>query len=56
MEFRIENVVLVGDRGKISHKAIGALRQIEGLGWITALSSHGAHDKQAPRQGLPTAG
>ncbi|EQD65557.1 transposase, IS4 family protein, partial [mine drainage metagenome] len=38
-EFRLEHVVLVGDRGMISQKAIGELRQIEGLGWITALKS-----------------
>ncbi|WP_276962098.1 IS1634 family transposase, partial [Ferrimicrobium acidiphilum] len=38
-EFRLEHVVLVGDRGMISQKAIGELREIEGLGWITALKS-----------------
>ena len=38
-EFGLERVVLVGDRGMISHKAIGELREIEGLGWITALKS-----------------
>ena len=38
-EFRLEHVVLVGDRGMISHKAIAELREIEGLGWITALKS-----------------
>ena len=38
-EFGLERVVLVGDRGMISHKAIQELRQIEGLGWITALKS-----------------
>jgi len=38
-EFGLERVVLVGDRGMISHKAIQELREIEGLGWITALKS-----------------
>lgn len=38
-QFGLEQVVLVGDRGMISHKAIGELREIAGLGWITALKS-----------------
>jgi hypothetical protein len=38
-EFGLEQVVLVGDRGMISHKAIGQLREMAGLGWITALKS-----------------
>lgn len=38
-EFGLEQVVLVGDRGMISHKAIGELREMAGLGWITALKS-----------------
>lgn len=38
-QFHLEHVVVVGDRGMISHKAIGELRQIEGLGWISALKS-----------------
>ena len=38
-EFHLEHVVVVGDRGMISHKAIGELNEIEGLGWITALKS-----------------
>jgi hypothetical protein len=38
-EFGLEQVVLVGDRGMISHKAIGELRELEGLSWITALKS-----------------
>ena len=37
--FGLERVVLVGDRGMISHKAIGELKEIEGLAWITALKS-----------------
>src|SRR6266481_3043868 len=38
-EFGLEQVVLVGDRGMISHKAIQELRELEGLSWITALKS-----------------
>lgn len=38
-EFGLEQVVLVGDRGMISHKAIKELRELEGLSWITALKS-----------------
>jgi transposase len=38
-QFHLEHVVMVGDRGMISHKAIGELREIEGIGWITALKS-----------------
>ena len=37
--FGLERVVLVGDRGMISHKAIGELKDIDGLAWITALKS-----------------
>jgi transposase len=37
--FGIEHVVMVGDRGMISHKAIAEMRQAEGIGWITALKS-----------------
>ncbi|EQD59982.1 Transposase, IS4 family protein [mine drainage metagenome] len=38
-EFGLEQVVLVGDRGMISQKAIGQLRELEGFSWITALKS-----------------
>lgn len=38
-EFGLEHLVLVGDRGMISHKAIQELRELEGLAWITALKS-----------------
>jgi transposase len=38
-DFGIEQFVLVGDRGMISSKAIGELRETEGIGWITALKS-----------------
>jgi hypothetical protein len=27
---------MVGDRGMISHQSIDQMRQIEGIGWITA--------------------
>ncbi len=37
--FGIEQLVMVGDRGMIGHKAIAELREIEGIGWITALKS-----------------
>lgn len=37
--FGLERVVLVGDRGMISHKAIGQIKEIEGMAWITALKS-----------------
>ncbi len=37
--FGIEQLVLVGDRGMISSKAIDALRETDGIGWITALKS-----------------
>ena len=38
-QFGLERLVLVGDRGMISHKAIEGLRSLEGLAWITALKS-----------------
>jgi len=38
-QFGLERLVLVGDRGMISHKAIDSLRSLEGLDWITALKS-----------------
>jgi len=38
-KFGLERLVLVGDRGMISHKAIDTLRSLEGLAWITALKS-----------------
>jgi hypothetical protein len=37
--FGLERVVLVGDRGMISHKSIGEIKEIEGMAWITALKS-----------------
>ena len=38
-QFGLERLVLVGDRGMISHKLIDELRSLEGLAWITALKS-----------------
>ncbi|MCK9516627.1 MAG: IS1634 family transposase, partial [Ottowia sp.] len=38
-DFGIERMVMVGDRGMISQKAIDAMRETEGIGWITALKS-----------------
>jgi hypothetical protein len=38
-EFHLERLVLVGDRGMISSKAIEELKELEGLQWITALKS-----------------
>lgn len=35
--FAIEQLILVGDRGMISQKQINALKQREGIDWITAL-------------------
>ena len=37
--FGLERVVLVGDRGMISHKGIGEIKTLEGMAWITALKS-----------------
>ena len=38
-DFGIERLVMVGDRGMISSKAIDELRQCDGIAWITALKS-----------------
>jgi len=38
-DFGIEQLVMVGDRGMIGHKTIDELREIAGIGWITALKS-----------------
>ena len=37
--FGIEQLVMVGDRGMISRKSIDEMRELEGIGWITALKS-----------------
>jgi hypothetical protein len=38
-DFGIEQLVMVGDRGMVSQKAIEELRQSDGIAWITALKS-----------------
>ena len=38
-DFGIERLVMVGDRGMISQKAIDQIREAEDIGWITALKS-----------------
>ena len=38
-QFGIEQLVMVGDRGMMGHKTIAELREIDGIGWITALKS-----------------
>ncbi|MGH6885289.1 MAG: IS1634 family transposase, partial [Geminicoccales bacterium] len=38
-DFRLEQLVLVGDRGMISNKAIDQMRASDGIGWISALKS-----------------
>ena len=38
-DFGIERLVMVGDRGMISQKAIDEMRNADGIGWITALKS-----------------
>ena len=38
-EFGIEQMVVVGDRGMISHKAIGEFKDLPGVAWITAMKS-----------------
>jgi transposase len=38
-QFGVEQLVLVGDRGMISSKAIVELRETDGIAWITALKS-----------------
>jgi transposase len=37
--FGIEQLVMVGDRGMISSKAIDELRELQGIDWITALKN-----------------
>jgi hypothetical protein len=38
-DFGIERLVMVGDRGMISQKAIDQMHESDGIGWITALKS-----------------
>jgi transposase len=38
-DFGVEHLVMVGDRGMISNKAIAEMRECDGIAWITALKS-----------------
>ena len=38
-DFGVERLVMVGDRGMISNKAIDEMHETQGVGWITALKS-----------------
>ena len=38
-DFSIERLVMIGDRGMVSQKAIDELQDSDGVGWITALKS-----------------
>jgi len=38
-ELGVGEFVIVGDRGMLSHKSIAALREHDGIGWLTALKS-----------------
>jgi transposase len=38
-QFHLDQMVMVGDRGMISQKAIDEMRDTDGVGWITALKS-----------------
>ena len=38
-DFGVERMVMVGDRGMVSQKAIDEMREMDGIGWITALKS-----------------
>lgn len=38
-QFGIEQLVMVGDRGMMGHKTIAELREVDGIGWISALKS-----------------
>lgn len=38
-DFAIERLVMIGDRGMISHKAVEAISVRDGIDWITALKS-----------------
>lgn len=38
-DFGVEHLVMVGDRGMVSNKAIEQLREQQGVAWITALKS-----------------
>ena len=38
-QFGVQHMVMVGDRGMVSQKAIDEMRDTDGIGWITALKS-----------------
>ena len=38
-DFGVSRMVMVGDRGMVSQKAIDEMRQADGIGWITALKN-----------------
>lgn len=38
-DFGIHHMVMVGDRGMVSQKAIDEMRETDGIGWITALKT-----------------
>jgi transposase len=38
-DFRLDPIVMVGDRGMISQRAIDEMRETDAIGWITALKS-----------------
>ncbi len=38
-DFGTQHMVMVGDRGMVSQKAIDEMREMDGIGWITALKS-----------------
>ena len=38
-QFGIEQLVMVGDRGMMGHASIAELREMNGIGWITALKN-----------------
>jgi transposase len=42
-DFALDSVVVVGDRGMLSQKQIDALRERDGVEWITALKSGAIH-------------
>lgn len=53
--FALDRVVVIGDRGMISHKLIGELRELDGVSWITALKNAQIHtlvQGQALQMGL----
>ena len=43
-QFRVQQVVLVGDRGMLTQTQIDKLKQYPGLGWISALRSSAIRD------------